>query len=184
MTAQRKSRSTPSGFHTGASSHTFDRQKKIVRWSREGDFLSSERIEQHVLTVGATGASKTSATMDTLARGVFEAGFGAFVHTAKISAATDMLKAAKAVGCKRIIYWGPGSGERFNPWSYEYQDFGDGKGRVDNLMAVFKPMVEVMMRSSGDKESEPFWRYMNDQGFSNFFSSMAKRTGESTWLES
>jgi hypothetical protein len=169
MTARSKSQSTPTGYHTGANNNTFDRQKKIVRWSRERDYLTSERAEQHVLIVGATGASKTSATMDLLARGVFEAGFGAFVHSAKISAATDMIKAAKAAGCKRIIYWGPGSGQRFNPWSYEYQDFGDGKGRVDNLMAVFKPLVEVMMRSSGDKESEPFWRYMNDQGFSNLF---------------
>jgi hypothetical protein len=154
---------------TSRANQSFNLQQKLIRWSRDGDYLTAERVCQHVLMVAETGASKSTAMIDLAARSVFEAGFGAFVHTAKITAAEQMIRLAEQSGVKRIIYWGPGSGERFNWADYEYHDFGDGKGRVDNLMAVFKTMVEVYMRSSGQKESEPFWQFMNEQGMTNLF---------------
>jgi hypothetical protein len=152
---------------TRANNNTFDPQKRLIRFSREGDYLTSERMEEHILVIGATHSSKSSATMRLLMESAMASGAGVFVHSAKISAAWDAMDAAKRAGCKRIIDYSPGSGERFSWADYEYQDFGDGKGRVDNLMSVFNTMVEVTMRSSGQKESEPFWAYMQSQGMTN-----------------
>lgn len=158
--------STPRSNH---SHKIFDPQQNLIRFSREGDYMTAERMVEHVLVTGAPHSSKSSATMRLLMEAAMSSGAGVFVHAAKFSAVRDAMHAAKRAGCKKIIYFGPGSGQCFNWADYEYRDFGDGKGRVDNLMSVFKSMVEVTMRGAGQKESEPFWQFMNDQGFTNLF---------------
>ena len=109
--------------------------------------------------------------MDLLSRGVMEAGWGIYSMSAKVSAAEEMYEAALKSGIpeRRIKYWGPGSGECFNWADYEYHGYGTRKGSVDGLMSAFKSAVEVMMRSAGQKASEPFWEFMNDQAFANLF---------------
>jgi hypothetical protein len=83
--------------------------------------------------------------------------FGFFFHSAKPSAAEDAYDWARIAGRERdVIYYGPGRGESFNWPDYEYREFGNCMGRVDDLMAVFQSLVDVLMRSAGQKESEPF----------------------------
>lgn len=149
--------------------NTFDLQRTLVRYSRQRDDLTGERICQHVLCVGATGSSKTRAFLDTTIRAVMEAGYGILLLSAKSSAYEEGYDMAIQSGCQRVIRFGPDTNECFNWADYEYHDFGDGKGHVDNLMSVLKSLIEVTMRSSGQKESEPFWQFLNDQGFANLF---------------
>lgn len=153
-------------------------QRTIIQFSRQGDRLTSERVEQHVLVVGGTGSSKSTASMDMLTCGAMDAQFGCLILCAKASAADEAWEAAVRTGQeKRVIMFGPGSGQCFNWADYEYQNFGDGKGRVDNLMSVFTAMTEVMLRSSQGKQSEPFWEYLNLQGFRNLFFIDGKANG-------
>src|SRR5262249_50320274 len=106
--------------------NNFDLRKILVRFSREGDGLSEHRATQHVLNVGATGASKSTSVMDLLARSVMEAGWGVYSMSAKVSAAEDMYEAALKSGIpeSRIVYWAPGSGHCFNWADHEYHGYG------------------------------------------------------------
>src|SRR5258708_21946927 len=162
----------PSGSRTNNPTIKINMQRPLVRWSRQGDIWTPERACEHTLIVGGIGSSKTTASMATMATALLESPdrFGFFFHSAKPSAADDAYEWARAAGREKdIIYYGPGSGHRFCWCDYEYQDFGDGRGRVDNLMAIFKSLVGVIMRSAGERESEPFWQFMNEQGMKNLF---------------
>jgi hypothetical protein len=154
------------------STTNIDMQRPLVRWSRQGDIWTPERACEHTLIVGGIGSSKSTAGMNLTAMSLLESPdrFGFFFHSGKPSGADDAYDWARRAGRESdIIHYGPGSGESFNWPSYEYQDFGDGKGHVDNLMAVFKSLIEVIMRSAGQRESEPFWQFMQDQGMKNMF---------------
>ena len=147
----------------------FDLQRVLLRFSREGDVYTTARACSHTLVVGATGASKTTSSLNEITRALMEAGFGILLLSAKPSAYEEGYDMAIQSGCERVIRFGPDSKECFNWADYEYQDFGDGKGHTDNLMEVFKTLTETAMRSAGQKESEPFWQFSNEQGFANFF---------------
>ena len=147
----------------------FNSQQKVIRVSKEGDYITAERFTEHFGVIGATHSAKSSASMRLLMEAAMRMGAGMFIHSAKISAAWDALECAHKAGCKWKIDYGPGTGEKFNWSQYEYRDFGDGKGRADNLMSVFKSLVEVTMRAAGQRESEPFWEFQNAMGFHSLF---------------
>jgi len=150
----------------------FDLTKELVRLSRHRDKFTGNRACEGVILIGSLGSAKSTSSLDLFGTAYLQARpkWGAIILCAKASAAEDARKMVYGAGrAADLIEYGPETDECLNWLDWEYRDFGDGVGRVDNLMEVFNSAMEIMQRSAGQKESEPFWKYANDQGMKNLF---------------
>src|SRR5260370_41369015 len=100
MTAQDSS--AASARETTRANQSFNLQQKVIRWSRN-DYLTVERVCQHVLMVAETGASKSTAMIDLAARGGFKPGFSGFVDIRQITAAGQKMRPPEADGVKPVV---------------------------------------------------------------------------------
>jgi hypothetical protein len=117
-----------------------------------------------LLIFGAVGSGKTSGSGSSIARAYLQAGFGGIVLTAKPDEARRWMRMCQETGrADDYIHVTPNSGHKLNFLQYETQRPGERIGVTDDLITLFRCLINVSNHSKGHSSSEEFWTNTTNQ---------------------
>lgn len=148
--------------------HTWDDYEPLLNFGNSDNDADVWRIRdacEGVLIFGAVGSGKTSGSGSAIARAYLQAGFGGLVLTAKPDEARRWVRmcqeSGRAVDCVHVT---PGSGHRLNILQYETQRPGDRMAVTDDLITLFRCILDVITRDKGGKgTNDDFWTRATNQ---------------------
>ena len=106
---------------------------------------------------GELGSGKTSGSGKALATAFLGAGFGGLVLTAKADERKLWEELAAATGRSDDLHiFSPERGQGFNFLNYELKRPGKGAGDTDNLIKLFRYILDIAEQKTSSKEA-PFW---------------------------
>ena len=112
---------------------------------------------------GATGAGKTTASGQILAKAFLRAGFGGLVLTAKPDERRMWIRYCKETGRSRsLLMFGPEHPFRFNFLEYELRRPGRGGGMTENILQLLLRATEVSS-AVRQNSSDPYWQRSAEQ---------------------
>lgn len=127
---------------------------------------------------GALGSGKTSGSGQAIALAFLSAGFGGLVLTAKPDECELWERYARATGrTQDLLIFSPRSGQGFNFLKYEMKRPGEGAGDTENLIRLFRYVLDVNQQTAGHRQ-EPFWDNALNQLLRNAIDIAGLATGE------
>lgn len=127
---------------------------------------------------GALGSGKTSGSGQALAHAFLAAGFGGLVLTAKPDERELWEGYARATGREQdLLIFSPTTGTGFNFLKYEMRRPGDGAGDTENIIRLFRYVLDVNQQGAGHKQ-EPYWENAVNQLLRNAIDIVKLATGE------
>lgn len=112
---------------------------------------------------GALGSGKTSGSGQAIAKTFLASGFGGLVLTAKPDERQLWEHYAAATGRSQdIVIFKPGGQHQFNFLNYEMKRPGEGAGDTENLVRLFRYVLDVATQQSSGNQA-PFWDYALNQ---------------------
>jgi hypothetical protein len=123
-----------------------------------------------VLILGAPGSGKTSGSGATFARQFLQAGFGGLVLCAKPGEAQRWQKLCGELGRGHQVFVVDGGGQyKLNFLAYESQRPGAEFGLAENLVKLFRVLVEAVALGENQREPEVFWVNATNQLLRSLF---------------
>jgi len=117
-----------------------------------------------LLIFGAVGSGKTSGSGSAIARAYLTAGFGGLVLTAKPDEARRWLRMCEETGrANDYVHITPNSGHKLNFLQYETQRPGERIPVTDDLIALFRCLINVANHTKGNVRNEDFWTNTTNQ---------------------
>jgi hypothetical protein len=117
-----------------------------------------------LLIFGAVGSGKTSGSGSAIARAYLTAGFGGLVLTAKPDEARRWLRMCEETGrADDYVHITPNSGHKLNFLQYETQRPGERIAVTDDLIALFRCLINVANHTKGNARNEDFWTNTTNQ---------------------
>lgn len=147
--------------------HTWDDFEPLLNFGNDNSDADVWRIRdacEGVLIFGAVGSGKTSASGATIARAFLRAGFGGLVLTVKPDEAARWERLCRETGREcDFIHVTPTSGHKLNFLQYELQRPGERFALTDDLINLFRTLIDVMSRNKGERKNEEFWTNTTNQ---------------------
>jgi len=113
---------------------------------------------------GAVGSGKTSGSGSAIARAFLQVGFGGLVMTVKPDEAVRWKRLCQETGrIGDFIHVTPTSGHKLNFLQYEIQRPGERLAVTEDLISLFRTLLDVMSRSKGERRNEEFWTNTTNQ---------------------
>lgn len=117
-----------------------------------------------LLIFGAVGSGKTSGSGSAIARAYLQAGFGGLVLTAKPDEAKRWLRMCEETDrAGDFVHVTPHSGHQLNFLQYETQRPGDRIGITDDLISIFRCLIDVTSHTKGNSHGDEFWTKATNQ---------------------
>jgi hypothetical protein len=117
-----------------------------------------------LLIFGAVGSGKTSGSGSAIARAYLTAGFGGLVLTAKPDEARRWARMCEETGrVNDYVHITPNSGHKLNFLQYETQRPGERTAVTDDLIALFRCLINVANHTKGNSRNEDFWTNTTNQ---------------------
>lgn len=115
-----------------------------------------ERLLQHMIILGKSGAGKSSAILYNYARMLFEYGVGAYITTVKVDDIDLWKRIIKDAGREEdLIIIGEDSDKTFNFLTYQASIAG-GK-EINNIVGLFMDIVKANNSKDTASNNEQFW---------------------------
>ena len=128
----------------------------ILRFTDHDQWTFSDAYKG-LLIMGATGSGKTSGSGQTIAKQFLRYGMGGIVLTDKPSESKLWVQYAKETGrFSDLVLFNPDNSYRFNFIDYETRRPGRGAGLANNIVSIFKTVMDVG-GNSGGRTNEEFW---------------------------
>ena len=148
--------------------HTWDDYEPLLNFGNSDNDADVWRIRdacEGVLIFGAVGSGKTSGSGSAIARAYLQAGFGGLVLTAKPDEARRWVRMCQESGrAGDFVHVTPGSGHRLNILQYETQRPGDRMAVTDDLITLFRCILDVITRDKGGRgTNDDFWTRATNQ---------------------
>ena len=153
---------------TNPHGHTWDDNEGLLNFGNSQSDADVWRLRdacEGTAIFGAVGSGKTSGSGSAVARTYLQAGFGGLVLTAKPDEAARWLRMCWETGRARdCVHLTVDSGHRLNFLQYETQRPGKRIAITDDLIALFRCLLEVISRSrKSGGNNEEFWTNTTDQ---------------------
>ena len=153
---------------TNTYGHTWDDYEGLLNFGRPDNDADVWRIRdacEGTLIFGAVGSGKTSGSGSAIARAFLQAGFGGLVLTAKPDEARRWVRMCQETGrAGDCVHVTPSSGHRLNILQYETQRPGNRMSVTDDLITLFRCILDVISRDKGGGGSnEEFWTRSTNQ---------------------
>lgn len=117
-----------------------------------------------LLIFGAVGSGKTSGSGSAFARVYLQSGFGGLVLTAKSDEAKRWLRMCEETGrANDYVHVTPQSGHMLNFLQYEIQRPGVRIGIADDLIVIFRRIIDVARYTQGNTRGDEFWTNTTNQ---------------------
>jgi len=125
-----------------------------------------------LLIFGAVGSGKTSGSGSAAAKAFLNAGYGGLILTAKPDEAARWLRLCECTGrAYDCVHVTPTSGHKLNILQYESQRSGVRVSITDDLIALFRCLLESMAHDGKQSHGprERFWENTTDEVMRNLF---------------
>ncbi len=159
--------------------HLFEFYTDGLVWDDEDPLMSfGEEVEpwrlkdayEGLLILGAPGSGKTSGSGATFARQFLQAGFGGLILCAKPGEAQRWLKLCHEAGRGPHVRVVDRSGQcKLNFLAYESQRPGAEFGLAENLVKLFRVLVDATSLEENRRESETIWVNATNQLLRSLF---------------
>ena len=168
--------SPPSSLPTG---EPFPLDAPLLRFTNApADFWTLRDACEGVQIFGALGSGKTSGSGQAIARAFLASGFGGLVLTAKPGERELWERYAEQTGrSDDIKIFKPGGEHQFNFLDYEMQRPGEGAGDTENLVRLFRYVLDVAQQQTSSRQ-DPFWENALNQLLRNSIEVTAAATGK------
>ena len=124
----------------------------------EKDFLTIRDSLEGIFTAGATGAGKTSGTAAAIMKAFLRAQYGGLVCCTKPEDRELIEKYCAETGrTDSLVIFSPEQPHSFNFLNYELNRKGRGAGQVENLVALFSYIIEIVEGKVGQQGKSDFW---------------------------
>ena len=145
----------------------WDDMEGLLNFGNDGSDLDVWRIRdacEGTLIFGAVGSGKTSGSGATVARAFLQAGFGGLVLTVKPDEAARWERMCRETGREcDFIHVTPTSGYKLNFLQYELKRPGERLAVTEDLITLFRALINVMSRSKGERKNDEFWTNTTNQ---------------------
>jgi len=133
---------------------TWDLERVLIDWKDAHGFTLADAMTG-VFVTGATGAGKTSAPGQMLARSYLKAGMGALILCAKVEEKRLWLEYAKSADREKDVVVFDASGRhRFDPLEWEAGRAQEGGGQVINTVLLLEEISTAAQRAGGGASGE------------------------------
>jgi len=150
------------------------------------DLWRIKDASEGLLIFGGVGSGKTSGSGSTVAQAFLRAGYGGLILTAKPDEAARWLRLCEQTGrAADCIHVTPTSGHQLNFLQYESQRPGQRVSITDDLIALFRCLIETMAHDGKNSQGsrEDFWNNATDEVMRNLFD-VFELSGEPLAIES
>ena len=160
----------PEQFFVFTNGKTWSGEEGLIRFgSDEADQWKIKDSYEGVLILGAPGSGKTSGSGNLFAENFVGAGFGGLVLTAKPGEAQRWLDLCERCGRGGDAIVINADGPSLNILAYESQRPSVGLGLANNLVGLFRILIETVSRSSSQSTNDEFWKNATDQLMRSLF---------------
>ena len=138
----------------------------------EDDIWRIKDASEGLLIFGSIGSGKTSGSGSAAALAMLQAGYGALILTAKPDEAARWLRLCHRAGrFADCVHVTATSGHKLNILQYESQRPGVRVSVTDDLIALFRCLLETMSHDGKNQQgsSEKFWNNATDEVMRNLF---------------
>jgi hypothetical protein len=147
--------------------HAWDDFEPLLNFGNDDSDLDAWRVRdacEGILIFGAVGSGKTSGSGATVARAFLQAGFGGLVLTVKPDEAARWERMCRETGRESdFIHVAPTSGHKLNFLQYELQRPGERLAVTEDLITLFRALINTMSRSKNQGANEEFWTNTTNQ---------------------
>jgi hypothetical protein len=160
----------PGLFCVYSKGHAWDDNDPLINFGKgEDEIWRLKDAFEGVLILGAPGSGKTSGSGNTFAESFVRAGFGGLVLTAKAGEAQRWQRLCERCGRGGEVFVVDGHNFPLNFLAHESQRPGGEFGLAENLVKLFRVLVDAVSSNSDKMANEDIWIKATNQLMRSLF---------------